>query len=43
MGPEVTFTNMLTLIPACISNYIHCEMWNEITYLFLNFNGTFEV
>ena len=29
----------LTLIPAWISNYIHCKVWDEITYPFLNFNG----
>ena len=29
----------LTSIPAWISNYIHCKVWDEITYLFLNFNG----
>ena len=29
----------LTLIPAWISNYIHCNVWDEITYPFLNFNG----
>ena len=29
----------LTLIPACISNYTHYEMRDEITYPFLNFNG----
>ena len=29
-----------TLIPACISNYIHFKVWDEITYPFLNFNGT---
>ena len=29
----------LTLIPAWISNYIHYNMWDEITYPFLNFSG----
>ena len=29
----------LTFIPAWISNYIHYEMWDEITYPFLNVNG----
>ena len=29
----------VTLIPAWISNYIHCKVWDEITYPFLNFNG----
>ena len=28
----------LTLISAWISNYIHYEVWYEITYPFLNFN-----
>ena len=28
-----------TLIPAWISNYIHCNVWDEITYPFPNFNG----
>ena len=29
----------LTLIPAWISNYTHYNVWDEITYSFLNFNG----
>ena len=29
----------LTLIPAWISNYTHYNVWEEITYPFLNFNG----
>ena len=29
----------LTLIPALISNYTHYNVWDEITYPFLNFNG----
>ena len=29
----------LTLIPAWISNHIYFELWDEITYPFLNFNG----
>ena len=29
----------LTLIPGLISNYIHHNMWNEITYPFPNFNS----
>ena len=34
----------LILIPAWIGNYIHYEVWDEITYPFLNFNGaTIEV
>ena len=28
----------LTLIPAWISNYIHYNVWDEVTYPFLNFN-----
>ena len=27
------------LLPAWISNYIHYNVWDEITYPFLNFNG----
>ena len=27
------------IIPAWISNYIHYNVWDEITYPFLNFNG----
>ena len=27
------------LIPAWISNYTHYNVWDEITYPFLNFNG----
>ena len=30
---------VLTLIPAWISNYILYNVWDEITYPFLNFNG----
>ena len=30
---------LLTLIPAWISNYIHCKVWDEITYPFPNFNS----
>ena len=35
------FTNMvgLTLIPAWINSYIRYNVWNEITYPFLNFSG----
>ena len=29
----------LTLTLAWISNYIHYEIWDEITYPFPNFNG----
>ena len=29
----------LILIPAWIGNYIRSNVWNEITYPFLNFNG----
>ena len=28
-----------TLIPAWISNYTHWNVWDKITYPFLNFNG----
>ena len=27
------------LIPAWISNYIHCKEWGEIIYPLLDFNG----
>ena len=27
------------LIPAWISNHMSCNVWDEITYPFLNFNG----
>ena len=39
--PGATFTNKhgLTLIPAWICNNIHYKVWDEITYLFPNFNG----
>ena len=38
--PGPPFTNMVsTLIPAWISNYTHYNVWDEITYPFLNFNG----
>ena len=30
----------LTLIPAWISDYIHCEMWGEINHPLQNFKGT---
>ena len=29
----------LTLIPAWISKYTHYEVWDKITYPFVNFNG----
>ena len=29
----------LTLIPAWISNYMPCRLWDEITHPFLNFSG----
>ena len=41
-----TLTDILqtTLSKACINNYTHHEMWDEITYPFPNFNGcTIEV
>ena len=34
-----THTSELTLIPAWISNHIHHQVWGEVTYPFLNFNG----
>ena len=37
LGPF--YQHGLTLIPAWISNYIHYNVWDEITYPFLNFNG----
>ena len=30
----------LTFIPAWISNHAPSKVWDEITYPFLNFNGT---
>ena len=30
----------ITLNPAWISNNTHYKVWDEITYPFLNFNGT---
>ena len=30
----------LTLIPACINNYMNYKVWDEITYSFPIFNGT---
>ena len=29
----------VTLMPAWIINYTHYNVWDEITYPFLNFNG----
>ena len=29
----------LSLIPTCISNYIHYKVWDKITYPFPNFNS----
>ena len=31
--------HVLTLIPAWISNHMPCNVWDKITYPFLNFNG----
>ena len=41
-GIHDPFTNMhgLTLPQAWISNHMACEMWDEITYPFANFNGS---
>ena len=36
-GPHLL--NGLTLIPVCINNYIHCKLWEEVIYIFPNFNG----
>ena len=33
------YEHRLTLISAWISNYFHYNVWDEITYLFPNFNG----
>ena len=34
----------LTVIPAWVSKYIHCKVWDEITYQFPKFNiATIEV
>ena len=33
------YSHGLTLIPACISDNMPRELWDEITYPFLNFNG----
>ena len=33
------YWHFLTLIPAWISNYMPCKVWDEITYPFRNFNG----
>ena len=48
MGSQITsgpfYLHGLTLIPAWISNYTHYNVWDEITYPFLNFNdATVEV
>ena len=37
MGPF--YLHGLTLIPACTSNYIHHNVWDEITYPLPNFKG----
>ena len=36
---RITIGEGLTLIAAWISNYTHYNVWDEITYPFLNFNG----
>ena len=35
------YMNMINSLPAWISNYMYItsEVWDEITYPFLNFNG----
>ena len=35
------YQHELTSIPAWMSNYTHQEVWNEIIYLFPNFDGAF--
>ena len=35
----VKWAHGLTLIPVWIMNYIHYNVWDEITYPFLKFNG----
>ena len=35
----VAADDMGTLLLAWISNYTHYNVWDEITYPFLNFNG----
>ena len=36
---DPVYEHGLTVILAWISNYIHYKIWNEVTYLFANFNG----
>ena len=36
-GLGLLYQQGITLIPVCISNHILCEVWEEITYPFLNF------
>ena len=37
---DIFYYHGLTLIPAWISNYMSGKVWDEITYPFLNLNGT---
>ena len=37
-GPVAPLT-WFNLIPACTTNYMPSNVWDEITYPFLNFNG----
>ena len=37
--PLIYATYGLTSIPSWVSNYIDYNVWDEITYQFLNFNG----
>ena len=39
LDPARVTSNSVTLIPAWICHYIHYNVWDEITYPFLNFNG----
>ena len=38
-GKGPLYSHGYTLIPARISNYIHCKMWDGITNPFTNFNS----
>ena len=39
IGEWVTSETTCALIPAWISNYIYCKVWDEFTYPFPNFNS----
>ena len=38
-SPGSPFTNISNLIPAWISNHMHCKVWDGITYIFQNVNS----